>query len=204
MAGGQDDNVHTYAQHNGLWTEVGPPINLGHAGDLMSTETFVGPTAAGLAITADGKTAVVANYETDSITVVGVVTGKVLTEFDLRPGLINPAQTGVPGGEFPFGVAIKGNNTIYYVYSSRDRQIDVLHLSGGTVTLTKRIPVDGNPAKMILNKAQSELFVTANNSDSLIVIDTASDVVSAPVNSTAPSDYFEDGKSVPKGTIRTV
>jgi YVTN family beta-propeller protein len=199
VAGGQDDNVHTYAQLNGLWSEVGSPINLGHAGDLMSTETFVGPTAAGLAITADGKTVVVANYETDSITVVDVVTGKVLTEFDLRPGLINPAQTGVPGGEFPFGVAIKGNDTVY-VSSSRDREIDVLHLSGGTVTLTKRIPVDGNPAKMILNKAQSELFVTANNSDALIVIDTASDVVSAQVNSTAPSDYFEDGKSVPKGS----
>src|SRR5215469_16991189 len=98
VAGGQDDNVHTYAQHNGLWSEIGSPINLGHAGDLMSKETFVGPTAAGLAITADGKAVVVANYETDSITVVDVVNGKMLTEFDLRPGLINPAQLGVPGG----------------------------------------------------------------------------------------------------------
>jgi YVTN family beta-propeller protein len=199
VAGGQDDDVHTYSQHNGLWSEIGSPINLGHAGDLMSKETFVGPTAAGLAITVDGKTVVVANYETDSITVVDVVNGKVLTEFDLRPGLINPAQTGVPGGEFPFGVAIKGNNTVY-VSSSRDREIDALQLSGGAVTLTKRIPVEGNPAKMILNKAQSELFVTANNSDALIIIDTASNAVTAQVNTTAPADYFEDRKSVPKGS----
>src|SRR6516165_5832786 len=69
VAGGQDDNVHTYAQQNGQWIEVGSPINLGHTGDLMSKETFVGPTAAGLGITTDGTTVVVANFETDSITV---------------------------------------------------------------------------------------------------------------------------------------
>jgi DNA-binding beta-propeller fold protein YncE len=199
VAGGQDDNVHTYAQQNGLWSEVGSPINLGHTGDLMSKETFVGPTAAGLGITTDGTTVVVANFETDSITVVDVINGKVLSEFDLRPGLINPAQTGVPGGEFPVGVAIKGNDTIY-VSSARDREIDVLHLSGGEVKLTNRIPVDGNPGKIILNKAQTELFVTANNSDALIAIDTASNSVVTQVNTTAPADYFEGGKSLPKGS----
>ena len=199
VAGGQDDNVHLYAQHNGLWSEAGSPINLGHTGGLMSKETFVGPTSAGLGITADGKTVVVANYETDSITVVDVVNSKVLSEFDLRPGLINPAQTGVPGGEFPVGVAIKGNDTVY-VSSARDREIDVLHLSGGAVTLTLRIPVDGNPGKMVLNKAQTKLFVTANNSDTLIIIDTAANAVAAQVNTTAPADYFEDSKSVPKGS----
>jgi len=198
VAGGQDDNVHTYAQHNGQWFEVGTPVNLGHSGDLMTKETFVGPTAAGVGITADGKTVVVANYETDSITVVDVVNGKVLAEFDLRPGRINPAQSGVPGGEFPVGVAIQGNHTVY-VSSARDREIDVLNLSGGVVTLTKRIPVDGNPGKMILNKAQSELFVTANNSDALIVVDTSAKAVISQVNTTAPAGLLGNGKSVPKG-----
>jgi len=199
VAGGQDDNVHTYAQQNGQWIEVGSPINLGHKGDLMNTQTFVGPTAAGVGITADGKTVVVANYETDSVTVVDVVKGTVITEFDLRPGRINPTQSGVPGGEFPVGVAIKGNNTVY-VSSARDREIDVLNLVGGVLMLTKRIPVDGNPGKMILNKAQSQLFVTANNSDALIIVDTAANVVINQVNTTAPSDMFREAKSVPKGS----
>ena len=199
VAGGQDDNVHTYAQQNGQWIEVGSPINLGHKGDLMNTQTFVGPTAAGVGITADGKTVVVANYETDSVTVVDVVKGTVITEFDLRPGRINPTQSGVPGGEFPVGVAIKGNNTVY-VSSARDREIDVLNLVGGVLMLTKRIPVDGNPGKMILNKAQSQLFVTANNSDALIIVDTAANVVVSQVNTTAPSDLFLEAKSVPKGS----
>jgi len=29
---------------------------------------------------------------------------KVITELDLRPGKINPAQKGVAGGEYPYGV----------------------------------------------------------------------------------------------------
>ena len=66
--------------------------------------------------------------------------------------------------------------------------------------LTKRIPVDGNPGKMILNKAQSQLFVTANNSDALIIVDTAANVVISQVNTTAPSDMFREAKSVPKGS----
>ena len=199
VAGGQDDNVHIYDQQNGQWIEVGSPINLGHKGDLMNTQTFVGPTAAGVGITADGQKVVVANYETDSVTVVDVVNGTVITEFDLRPGRINPTQSGVPGGEFPVGVAIKGNNTVY-VSSARDREIDVLNLVRGVLMLTKRIPVDGNPGKMILNKVQSQLFVTANNSDALIIVDTAANVVISQVNTTAPSDRFREAKSVPKGS----
>src|SRR5271169_1429780 len=73
VAGGVDDNLHTYAQSNGQWAEVGSPISLGHKGDLMNQETFVGPTAGGVGITADGSTVIVANYETDSITAVDVV-----------------------------------------------------------------------------------------------------------------------------------
>ena len=68
VAGGVDDNLHTYAQSNGQWVEVGTPISLGHKGDLMNLETEVGPTAGGVGITADGSTVIVANYETDSIT----------------------------------------------------------------------------------------------------------------------------------------
>lgn len=199
VAGGADDNIHTYAVSNGQWAEAGTPISLGHAGDLMSKETFVGPTAAGVGITADGTTVVVANYETDSITVVDVVHGTVLAEYDLRPGRINPAQSGVPGGEFPVGVAVKGNNTIF-VSSARDREIDVLNLSGGKVNLTSRIPVSGNPNRLVLNKAQSLLYVAANNSDALIVIDANGLGVLSQVNVSAPVGVLGNGKNVPRGS----
>ena len=199
VAGGPDDNVHTYAQVNGQWTEAGTPISLGHKGNVMNQETGVAPTVAGIGITADGTTVVVANWETDSITAVDVVHGVVLAEYDLRPGIIDPAQSGVAGGEFPFGVAVKGNNTVY-VSSARDREIDVLSLAGSVLTLTNRIPIKGNPEKLVLNQAQSKLYVAVNNTDALVIIDTASNAIVGQVNASAPSGLLGNGKIVPKGS----
>jgi DNA-binding beta-propeller fold protein YncE len=199
VAGGKDDNLHTYALNNGLWGEVGTPISLGHKGDLMNQETQIAPTAAGIGITADGGTVIIANWETDSVTAVDVVNGVLADEYDLRPGIIDPAQTGVPGGEYPFGVAVKGSNTVY-VSSARDREVDVLSLSGGLLTLTNRIPVGGNPEKMTLNKAQSKLFVTVNNADTLVIIDTGSNAVLTQVNASAPAGFLGNGKIIPKGS----
>jgi DNA-binding beta-propeller fold protein YncE len=199
LAGGADDNVHTFAQNNGQWVEVGTPIDLGHSGDLMQKETFVGPTAAGVGISADGATLVVANYETDSITLVDLVHGAVANEYDLRPGRINLQQSGVPGGEFPFGVTVAGNNTIY-VASSRDREIDVLNLNAGVLTVTARIPVKGNPEKLILNKVQTQLYVAEANADALAIVNTASNTVVSEVNVSAPVGILGSGKSVPKGS----
>jgi len=199
VAGGADDVIHTFAHTNSQWAEVGTPVNLGHSGDLMNLETLTGPTAAMVGITADGKTLFVANHETDSVTSVDLTAGAVLQELDLRPGMINVAQTGVPGGEFPYGVAVKGNSTVY-VSSVRDREIDVLNFSNGTLSLTKRVAVSGNPEKMILNHDQSKLFVVAANSDSLIVVDTKANKVVGQVNTTAPFGVAGFGNRIPKGS----
>jgi DNA-binding beta-propeller fold protein YncE len=199
VAGGPDDNLHTYAQSGGQWAEAGTPIPLNHTGNLMNQETQTGPTAAGVGITADGRTVVIANWETDSVTTVDVVNGVVLSEYDLRPGLINPAQTGMPGGEFPYGVAIKGNNTVY-VSSARDREIDVLRLVSGVLTLTKRIPVRGNPGKMVLNRSQSRLYVAVGNADALVTISTGSNSVVSRVNTSAPGDWLSEEGNFPKGS----
>jgi hypothetical protein len=202
VAGGADDALHTFTLNIGGWSESGTPISLGHAGDLMNRETFVGPTAAGVGITADGTTVIIANYETDSVTAVDVVHGRVLAEYDLRPGRIDPANSGVAGGEFPFGVVVKGNNTVF-ISSTRDREIDVVNLSGGGLNLTKRIPVDGNPGKMVLNKTQNRLYVAVANADSLLVIDTTSDSMVSEVNVSAPASIFgedEGERRIPKGS----
>jgi len=199
VAGGPDDNLHTYALSNGQWAEAGTPIALGHKGDLMNLETSTGPTAAGVGITADGSTVIVANWETDSVTAVDVVRGVVLAEYDLRPGIINPALTGVAGGEFPFGVVVKANDTVY-VSSARDREVDVLDLSGGALTLSKRIRVKGNPEKMTLNRAQSKLYVAVNNADALVIIDTSSNLIVGKVNTSAPEGLLGRHGIVPKGS----
>jgi len=202
VGGGADDDVHTFTLQGGQWAEFGTPINLGHGSypkcDVICQETQTGPTTAILGITADGNTLFVANHETDSVTSVDLVHGKVLQEFDLRPGIINPAQTGVPGGEFPYGIAVAGNSTVY-VSSVRDREIDVLNFAGGVLTLTTRIPVAGNPERMTLNAAQTKLFVVAANSDELIVIHTATNKVLSQVNASAPAGVLGNGQTVPKG-----
>ncbi|HVO64734.1 MAG TPA: bifunctional YncE family protein/alkaline phosphatase family protein [Terriglobales bacterium] len=200
VAGGKDDNLHSFAKDaSGVWGEVGTPLALGHKGNLMNQETQTAPTAAGLGITADGGTVIVANWETDSITAVDVVHNVVAAEYDLRPGIINPAQTGVPGGEFPFGVVVKGNNTVY-VSSARDREIDVLNLAGSVLNLTTRIPVAGNPAKMMLNAAQTKLLAVVDNADALVIIDTAANAIIGQVNTSAPLGVLGTGKIMPKGS----
>ena len=179
VAGGPDDIVHifTLSASTGMWGEApNSPLNLGHGplGGLglnatssgpvpINEQVSVTPCAAGVAISTDGKTLVVANFGNDSITVFnrgygGATNWPPGTELDLRPGKSNAAQSGVPGGEYPFWVVVKGtgSSATAYVSSIRDREIVVVSL-GATPAVTARIPVKGQPNKMTLNRAQSLL-----------------------------------------------
>jgi DNA-binding beta-propeller fold protein YncE len=118
----------------------------------VNSAVYVPPMAAGLAISSDGQTLLVANYYNDSITVFtgglnvwqqqwvpdpgsaqghqGMLQG---TELDLRPGkAASSATPGTPGGEYPFWVVMAGNSgpgATAYVSSLRDREIDVVNLA---------------------------------------------------------------------------
>lgn len=184
VTGGRNDNVHLYSFAGGLWSEqTGSPIALNHT----SQAGGVVPEAAGVALTADGQKMVVTNYENDSITLL-TKSGSTWTktaDFDLRPGKINPAQSGVPGGEFPFWVTIRGNNTAY-VSSIRDREIDVLDISSATPSLTARIKLKGQPMKSTLNAAQTVLYVAEDQTDSVAAINTGSNTVLSETSVGAP------------------
>jgi YVTN family beta-propeller protein len=200
VAGGVSDNIHVYAPVGGVWTEeAGSPVALGHLAKAVPALANLGglgldiqPEAAGVAVTADGQKLVVANFENDSISVLTrAQTGgwSVTSELDLRPGKIDPSKTGVPGGEYPFWVSIKGNDTAY-VSSIRDREIDVVDIRGAAPVLETRIAVPGQPNKMILNKAQTRLFVAQDNNDSVAVIDTGTQTVLAEIKVTAPVSAY--------------
>ncbi len=149
VSGGQDDVVHVYTHDTDFWIEPQPPIKLGHTtGNGIATP----PVAAGLAVTADGKRLVVANYYNDSVSVVDVNSGKTISELDLRPGK-SGGVSGMAGGENPFWVSIKGNATAY-VGSQRDREVDVVDIVRCHASLTTRISVKGTPSKMLLDAAQ--------------------------------------------------
>ena len=163
------DNVHIITLQDGVWAptaelDLGPGNSVvgGHpAGNglpvpnnqlaSVNSAVFVAPMAAGVAVSNDGLTLVVANYYNDSITVFtgglstwlaqwqpdstsleqgqGMLPG---TELDLRPGkAASGATPGTPGGEYPFWVVLAGKSgpgATAYVSSLRDREIDVVGL----------------------------------------------------------------------------
>lgn len=190
VSGGDDDDVHVFARSAGLWAEQGPPIPLGHLA-LAKPPLFLGgnglkvkPEAAGLAPTADGKTLVVADLYNDSASVIDLAT-RAVTEVPLRPGVIDSAQDGVAGGEYPDWVAIKGNATAY-ISSERDREVDVVRL-GPKPRLTARIKVRGNPNRLVLDKRGRRLYVACDNEADVEVISTARNEVVDTVLTTAPA-----------------
>jgi len=183
VAGGRDDNMHIFTLTAGVWAEqAGSPLALRHT----SQAGGVVPEAAGIAITADGNTLVVTNYENDSISVVTKSGGAwtKTADFDLRPGKIDPALKGIAGGAYPFWVTIRGNDTAY-VSSIRDREIDVVNIAG-TPSLIKRIQLKGQPLKSTLNAAGTILYVAEDQTDSVAAIDTGNNTVSAEVSVAAP------------------
>jgi len=103
VAGGVDDKIHIVTlSTTGTWEEQAgtPPLVLGNGMGLglavqpnseplpINIRVYVRPCAAGVAISADGNTLVVANYYNDSITVFkgGLGNWSPGTELDLRHG----------------------------------------------------------------------------------------------------------------------
>src|SRR5208283_4475262 len=104
--------------------------------------------------------------------------------YDLRP--YNTSGTnGVAGGETPFATAVKGN-TLAYVSSIRDREVDVININGNSPSLVTRIALPGNPNSLLLSADQSTLYVTQDNSDSVAVIDTVTNTVREEISTIAP------------------
>ncbi len=195
VSGGVNDDIHIFAKADGVWAERGAPVALGHKHGIGGIRQK--PTVANVAVSADGKILVAADIYNDAISTVDLGSFAKMGELDLRPGIINPAQSGVAGGESPFGVAIKGSRTAY-VSSERDREIDVVDISSPAIPkLITRIPVRGNPNSMVLNAAQTRLFVTADNSDRVSVIDTATDRVVETIRTTAPKGVLRSPKQLP-------
>ncbi len=204
VAGGPNDNIHTISLSNGVWAEESPSapalamhhalgvgLNIQPNGALqINSQVGVYPCAAGLGISSDGKTLVVADYYNDAITVFtgGYGNWSKPVDVDLRPGksAVNP-RPGQPGGEYPFWVAVKGtgSSAVAYVSSIRDREIDVVSL-GSPMSVTARIPVKGQPNKMTLDPAQALLYVAEDQSDTVDVIDTGSNKIRESIPVVAP------------------
>lgn len=191
VSGGMNDNVHIFTQGEDRWSESLPPISLGHKYGLglddeeASKDGRTKPVAAGVAVSKDGARLLVVNSQNDSVSLIDLAQKKLIAELDLRPGKNDPAKKNVPGGEYPYDVVFKGNDKAY-VSSLRDREIVVIDLHSAPA-ITARIKTRGQPGKMILNPAQTVLFAVADNSDSVVLIDTAKDRLLSEIKTVAPA-----------------
>jgi DNA-binding beta-propeller fold protein YncE len=134
---------------------------------------------------------VVANIYNDSISVIDLKSRKKTAELDLRP-----AAPGEPGGEFPYWVAIRGDDKAY-VSSPRDREIVVVQLMSAPKVFA-RIHVAGQPNRILLNRAEDRLYAALDNSDSVAVIDTNKDQPIATFGVVAPRGMLPSTR-LPKG-----
>lgn len=189
VSGGVDDNLLVFeALPGGPWIEA-DSIPLGHD---EGAGRFVGPVAAGIAVSASGERLLVTNFENDSVSLIDLGTRAVVGELDLRPGKLDPSLAGRPGGTFPFAAAFRGDDKVY-VSAQRDREVVVIDIADDDgMFVVGRIPSRGQPNKMVLDAARSRLYVASDNSDTVLAIDTDTDALVEEIPVTAPGFVFPD------------
>lgn len=202
VSGGAGDLVFVITATSTGFT-LGGTISMGHPNSTgFGAGLGLGQPAivAGVSVNARGDRMLVANMENDSVTLVDIPNRKVIKELDLRPNISNSSGQVIGGGEFPFWTVIKGNDKAY-VSSMRDREIDVLSIANDQMSVSGRIPVPGNPNKMILDAPQQRLIAAVDNADAVAVIDTNLDRVLDQIQTTAPTasdawyEYFLKGSN---------
>src|SRR5215469_10164805 len=190
--GGCDDAVYAYSRTDSGFVQSAK-ISLGHApnGCVANNANRTGlglgvePNAAGLAISANGKTLVVANNYNDSISVIDTASATVRYEYDLRPYSTSDAPAGTKGGTFPYAVALNGSAV--YVGCDRDREVVVVNLGATAGSFVTRIELDGNPNGMALSDNGHTLFVAQDNQDQVAVIDTKTNTVTHKIDTRGPA-----------------
>ena len=182
VGGGVEDALFVFARRGSNFEPAGK-IPLGHKAGLGAD---VLPQAAGVAVSPDGRSALVANYYNDSVSLVDLGRQAVVAEQDLRPGKIDPAQSGVPGGEFPFAVAWT-DKTHAWVSSPRDRQLLQLSVSPEAIRVDSRVKTIGEPTAMLVDGKSHRLVATEDNDDRLAFVDLLGGRLVAEPRVTLPS-----------------
>ena len=206
ISGGDDDRIYVYKQSGGQYVPDAPFILLGHNSNqnapipnydgslLKGTRAAAaapalvrGAVVAGIAVSRDGKTLAAANFENDSLSITDTTSRTPTREAHF----FNPGET-VAQGEYPYDVKIlsdeKGAARTAYVTSLRDDQVMVVNVQTGTFS---SIAVGGQPNRMVLSGDQRRLYVVNGNSDTISVIDTASNRVEKTLQLSRPGDRYK-------------
>ena len=145
-----------------------------------------GAVVAGLAVSADGKTLIAANFENDSVSIVDTVTRAVIREVKF----FSPGGK-IAQGEFPYDSVIlnnpNGSAKTAFVTSQRDDQVMVVDVATGNFSA---IAVGEQPNRMALSKDQKTLYVVNGNSDSISMVDTTTNTVTRTISLSRPQDKY--------------
>ncbi len=216
VAGGIDDRVEVYASDtagasaDGNYVPNAPFVLLNHnlpanvpiqnypTGGLFSTTPInnspiaqymyipFSALAAGLAISPDGTTLFVANYQNDSLSVIDTSTRLVTNEIHF---FVPGQATAV--GEMPYWPVVvsnaQGAPVKTYVSSQRDGQVLDVSASGSFTV----IKVGGEPNRMVLSADQSTLYVANGDLDEIEVINTTKDVVKSRISVARPGYNYK-------------
>jgi YVTN family beta-propeller protein len=137
--------------------------------------------AAGLAISKDGSTLYVANYQNDSLSIVSTASRQVSNEvIFFAPGQKQAI------GEMPYWPVVLSDSTgspvRTYVTSQRDGQVLSVSPSGSFSAIT----VGGEPNRMVPSADQRWLFVANGDLDEIEVIDTTANVLTGRISVARP------------------
>jgi DNA-binding beta-propeller fold protein YncE len=169
VGGGVDDALYLFARHGSQFVAEAK-ISLGHKAGLGAD---VLPQAGGVAVSPDGRRALVTNYYNDSVSLIDLNKKTIITEQDLRPGKINPGASGVPGGEFPFAI-VWADSGRAWVSSPRDRQLVALSVAGNKIQVASRVATIGEPTALIVDPKAHLLVATEDNADRLAFVNLES------------------------------
>ncbi len=161
---GVGDAVLTFAWDGAKLAPDGPPVPLGHKEGLGLR---VKPAAAGVVWTSPTRL-LVTNFFNDSVSWVDLAQRRVVAEIDLRPGKLDAAQRGRPGGTYPFRVAMAAPGRAV-VSSPRDRELITLALTDDSLSIAARAKTQGEPTAL-LALPDGRVLATGDNADTLIAL----------------------------------
>jgi DNA-binding beta-propeller fold protein YncE len=185
VSGGKDDEVLEFG-HASSGFQLRRKIALRHAAGLGLN---VSPEVAGLAVSPDGTRLLVANLQNDSVSLIDLTTDALVAEQDLRPGALDPAHKGQPGGSYPRAL-VWSTAERAYVACERDREIISLRISGQRMEVIQRLPVEGQPVALITNQKRSRLYAALATTGRVAVFDTDGGRLVESLDVTAPASIY--------------
>ena len=191
VSGGPDDRIVEFTRTGSAFAEA-RTFRLGHTAGVGLA---IKPETGGLAVSPDGTWVLVANFQNDSVSLLDLRSGQLVTEQDLRPGSIDAGRHGQPGGSFPRCVAWISSSRAY-VGSERDREIISIEVSKRNIRILRRILVHGQPVALLANGDGSRLYVALDNTGEVAIFDTAREVLIESLDVTAPQSVYANTKKL--------